>query len=203
MAYDLIGLGRREEGIYLENWPARKVIGPAGTDLEKLRYKIRSCPQAEDAVLKTVCLPTGPNIKEKDAERVANFVRKFCESRASDDELNEEVAIREIDDKKEWEKFLEEVAPKTFLQSWNWGEFDRSMGKRIWRLGIYNEELGCKNKELRLVGVTLVEKISARRGKFLYIPHGPVFKSQITNSKSQLRVLVSYLKKMADMEKCD
>ena len=75
--YELIGLGRRKEGIYLENWPAKKVIGPQGTDLEKLQYQVGSCPNAEEAAARIVVLPTNPNTREKDALRVVNLIRKF------------------------------------------------------------------------------------------------------------------------------
>lgn len=29
------------------------------------------------------------------------------------------------------------IEEKTFLQSWNWGEFNKMMRDKIWRLGIY------------------------------------------------------------------
>jgi lipid II:glycine glycyltransferase (peptidoglycan interpeptide bridge formation enzyme) len=50
--------------------------------------------------------------------------------------------IKEIQDKQKWEEFLAECDEKTFLQAWNWGEFNKLMGKKIWRIGIYdNNEL--------------------------------------------------------------
>lgn len=76
-AYKLIGFGRREEGIYLENWPARKVIGPQGTNLEKLQYHVGSCPVAEETALRIVVLPTSPNTTEKDARRVVKLIKDF------------------------------------------------------------------------------------------------------------------------------
>jgi hypothetical protein len=47
-----------------------------------------------------------------------------------------EFKIEEIKDKKIWEEFLEKCEEKTFLQSFNWGEFQKMMGNKIWRLGI-------------------------------------------------------------------
>ncbi len=76
-----------------------------------------------------------------------------------------ELEIRKIEDKKIWEDFLFQCEEKTFLQSWNWGEFQKKMGNKIWRLGVF------KNGEL--IGVTLVIKIEAKRGRFLFVPHGP------------------------------
>lgn len=74
--------------------------------------------------------------------------------------------IREITNKEEWEDFLATCSQKTFLHSWNWGEFNVSQGSKIWRLAAYNDA--------GLLGVALFIKISARRGTFLFCPHGPV-----------------------------
>ncbi len=54
-----------------------------------------------------------------------------------------------------------------FLQSWAWGEFQRSLGRRIWRLGAYEGE--------QLVGAALVIEHTLMLGKtYLYCPRGPV-----------------------------
>ncbi len=45
--------------------------------------------------------------------------------------------IKEITDKKIWEETLLNYSEKSFLHSWNWGEFNKLMGNKIWRLGIY------------------------------------------------------------------
>ena len=74
--------------------------------------------------------------------------------------------IKKIADKQIWEDFLATVQPHTFLQSWNWGEFNAQTGHKIWRLGIYKEDV--------LVAASLVLKVTARRGSFLFVPHGPV-----------------------------
>ena len=56
---------------------------------------------------------------------------------------------QEVINKETWEKFLASVQEKTFLQSWNWGEFNKKMGQKIWRLGVYNNDgnLGLDQKE--------------------------------------------------------
>lgn len=79
-AWDLIGRGRREEGIYLENWPAKKVVGPRGTDLHKLQYKVGSCPVAESAAPRVVTLPTNPNTSLEDAHRIVAFIKAVLEA---------------------------------------------------------------------------------------------------------------------------
>ena len=83
--------------------------------------------------------------------------------------------IKEITNKEVWENFLLQCTEKTFLQSWNWGEFQLKQAasakalasqSKIWRLGILSNE--------KLVAVSLVIKFSAKRGTFLFVPHGPV-----------------------------
>ncbi|XOB40790.1 MAG: lipid II:glycine glycyltransferase FemX [Candidatus Nealsonbacteria bacterium] len=97
--------------------------------------------------------------------------------------------IREIFEKNVWEDFLKKCEEKTFLHSWNWGEFNKMMGDRIWRLGVYDNEL---------IGVALVIKVKAKRGDFLFVPHGPV----VCRAKALvLKTLMSKLKALAVTEK--
>jgi lipid II:glycine glycyltransferase (peptidoglycan interpeptide bridge formation enzyme) len=105
--------------------------------------------------------------------------------------------IREIENKQIWENFLQQEKEKTFLQSWNWGEFQKIMGNKIWRFGI-------SGKEKELVAVSLVVKVEAKRGNFLFLPHGPIIKSQISNLKSQIfEIFLKKLKEIAKKEGCD
>ena len=102
--------------------------------------------------------------------------------------------MREIENKGIWESFLSECEEKSFLSSWNWGEFNRVMGNKIWRLGIY------ENGELS--SVALVAKMAAKRGTFLLVPHGPVAKLKTKNEKLKiLEILLGELKKIAKDEK--
>lgn len=94
--------------------------------------------------------------------------------------------IREITNKEEWEGFLAQCAEKTFLQSWNWGVFNEQMGSKIWRLGVYDKDL---------LAVALIYKVSARRGTFLFIPHGPVMIDGLTpqDKKEILQIILMHL----------
>lgn len=103
--------------------------------------------------------------------------------------------VKEIKDKKIWEDFLLGCQEKTFLQSWNWGEFQKMMGDKIWRLGAYDES--------GLVGEAQVSKVEAKRGKFLFLPHGPTIKSKVKTQKSKvLERLIEELKEIAKKESC-
>ena len=104
--------------------------------------------------------------------------------------------IKEIKNKPTWENFLLECEEKTFLQSWYWGEFNKIMKNRIWRLGIYEQE--------ELMALALVIKEIAKRGTFLSVPHGPNIKGQGTANKEQiLNTLLGELKEIAGREKAD
>ena len=104
------------------------------------------------------------------------------------------MTLREITDKNTWEDFLSSVKEKTFLQSWNWGEFQKKMGNKIWRLGIYENN--------RLISVVLVVKISAKRGTFLLIQHGLSFMDGNVSVKYEsMEILLEELKKLGKEER--
>lgn len=89
--------------------------------------------------------------------------------------------IKEITGKKLWEKFINEYSPQSFFQSWNWGE---TVGiQNLWRLGLYDKD--------ELIGIAQLQKVTARRGTFLHIRHGPIFKSW---NKKYVSFLLDYLR---------
>ncbi|OIO45295.1 hypothetical protein COX24_03995 [bacterium (Candidatus Gribaldobacteria) CG23_combo_of_CG06-09_8_20_14_all_37_87_8] len=116
--------------------------------------------------------------------------------------------IKEITNKEEWEGFLNQIPKeeKTFLHSWQWGCFQLLLKEKIYRLGVYENNI--------LMAVALVIKVKATRGNFLLIPHGPLLcngnpKSEIQNSKqiqnSKFKILNSltaFLRGIAKQEKC-
>ncbi len=73
---------------------------------------------------------------------------------------------REITSKEVWENFLLKQEEKTFLNSWNWGEFQKKSEEKIWRFGVYDKD--------NLIAAALVVKVKAKRGIFLFLPHSPV-----------------------------
>ncbi|MDP3882825.1 MAG: peptidoglycan bridge formation glycyltransferase FemA/FemB family protein [Candidatus Staskawiczbacteria bacterium] len=105
------------------------------------------------------------------------------------------VEIKEITNKDEWQGFLLQCADRTFLHSWNWGEFNLAMQGKIWRFGTYSNE--------KLVAVVLILKISARRGIFLFIPHGPVVidSLDIKDKKEVLELILLHISNIAKEEK--
>ncbi len=103
--------------------------------------------------------------------------------------------LHEVTSKEEWENFLSTQTEKTFLQSWNWGNFNTAMGSKVWNMGLYQED--------KLMGVALVIKVAAKRGTFFFIPHGPVLTENLSvaEKKTALLALVSYLKELGKKEK--
>lgn len=103
--------------------------------------------------------------------------------------------IREIQNKEIWENFLLQCKEKTFLQSWNWGEFNEAMGRKSWRLGIYDDD--------KIVSVALISKIGARRSTFLFVSHGPVTIDGLSAKEKTkvLKLLLSRLLEIAKEEK--
>ncbi len=73
---------------------------------------------------------------------------------------------------KSWNKFIaENSSPSSFLQSWQWGEFQEALGNKVYRLEIGED----------LLAQIVVKKLPLGRS-YLEIPKGPVAdESRITN----------------------
>jgi len=98
--------------------------------------------------------------------------------------------IKEISSKTIWEKFVLSRHPKSFLQSWNWGETNKLLCKKIFRIGFYNER--------KLVGVCLLIEERAKRGPHLLIPGGPILD---WNNKDLVSYFIKTVKDYAKKEK--
>lgn len=104
-----------------------------------------------------------------------------------------EFELKEIKNKSVWEDFLLSVKEKTFLQSWNWGVFNEKMGNEILRYGIYQKG--------ELVATAFILKVKARRGSFIFLPHGPNLKKLDFSFKKEIvSFLLKELKKIAKKE---
>lgn len=97
--------------------------------------------------------------------------------------------IEPVTDNKIWEAFLLSRAPSALFQSWSWGEVLKKQGKTVWRCGLYQGN--------KLLGVFQVVKVTARRGSFLHIRHGPILVSQ---SSALWKEVIEFFKHMASTE---
>ena len=77
--------------------------------------------------------------------------------------------IKIIQDQNIWDTFVAQHQ-HTFLHSWAWGEVNKQTEQDIIRVGIYERNT--------LVCVALVIVVAARRGTFLFVPHGPIATSE-------------------------
>ena len=66
----------RKKKIYLNDGWRKKPIVPPDTNLEKMKYKLGSCSQAEKIAKSIVNLPTHINISEKEAQEIITFLKK-------------------------------------------------------------------------------------------------------------------------------
>lgn len=94
--------------------------------------------------------------------------------------------ILEIIEKDKWENFLLETHFYPFFQSWNFGEVQKKLGRKIERFGLFDNE--------KLVGVFSIAEVKAKRGHYLHLRHGPVV---LEENKKYLKEIINFLKKIA------
>ncbi len=121
---------------------------------------------------------------------------------------NELFNIYEITDKQLWDSFVTSQPNHTFLHSWAWGEFNEAMGDKVWRLGIFSPPYEGGEGGGSLVAVALVVKVHAKRGNFLFVPHGPILAPgekistfQSASWRTIFKLLVEQIKEIAKQEK--
>lgn len=118
--------------------------------------------------------------------------------------------IKEMGDRDQWESFVSSQPHAPFLQSWAWGEFQKTLGNRVYRLGLF--------EGADLKGVAAGYKMRRKLGTFLYVPHGPIlrvsnpaegnppglgFPTRRVEESAGLREILRYLKNLAKKEGCD
>lgn len=106
------------------------------------------------------------------------------------------IEIKEIIEKNIWEEFVLGQPNNSFFQSWNWGEAQRNAqcpmpnAQCIWRIGIYDRD--------ELVGIAQIVKITAKRGSYLHLRHGPILKEW---QEEYFSALLKFLKGLGLKEK--
>ncbi len=98
--------------------------------------------------------------------------------------------VKDINNEKQWEDFFISINKKTFLNSWAWGEFRKTVGDKIYRKGIYINN--------NLVAVFFISLIKARKGDFLLLSHNPLIKE---HQDDLLLKILNETKKIAKKEK--
>ena len=98
--------------------------------------------------------------------------------------------ISEILDQKSWDIFITSHGSQ-FLQSWVWGNFQRTIKRKIWYLAIKDNQ--------QIIGLALVIKQALPFGKnYLYSPRGPIF---ISKHQQAQELFFKKIKELAQQEK--
>ncbi len=95
-----------------------------------------------------------------------------------------------------WNEFVAENNSESFLQSWEWGNFQQVADKKIFRIGIKDND--------EIIAVALIIKHNLPFGRsYLYCPRGPVVaESRIKNQELRIpNILFDEIKKIAKKEK--
>jgi len=103
--------------------------------------------------------------------------------------------IVEIKEKNQLDNFVGSQKMSQFLQSWEWGEFQQRLGRKIWRLGVLDGK--------SLVASALAIKHNLPFGKnYLYSPRGPIVNNKIpvANFQNAFRQIINKIIEIVKQE---
>lgn len=86
----------------------------------------------------------------------------------------------------ELDNFVSAQEHSQFLQSWSWGEFQRTIGRRVWRFGVYDDN--------RLIAsASIIEHRLPLKKSYLYCPRGPAVDKKLANEQKEqaLKLILS------------
>lgn len=105
--------------------------------------------------------------------------------------MRKTLEVREISDGQVWNDFLKKMDYEYFQQSWEWGEFNKSLNKKIFRLGVFSGA--------QLVAVCLAIDEPSKFGHLLYCPRGPVVDwRNVSLLKEVLEKLVEHVRSLSE-----
>ena len=106
--------------------------------------------------------------------------------------MKNKMQVKVIKDFKVFRKFLLEQSFQIYVQTPEYGEFHKALGHDYFLLGLY--------KNSKLVCASVVLDIKARRGRFYFLPYGPILDH---SNKSYLKYFIRGLKGYAKRNKVD
>lgn len=83
--------------------------------------------------------------------------------------------VRPIDSSSDWEKHVAKISFVPFTQSWVWGEFQKSLGKRVLRLAV-DDRAWCQ----------IIFESRPLVGGYWFAPKGPVFADGETQNVTEI-----------------
>lgn len=95
--------------------------------------------------------------------------------------------IIEVKDKEKWDRFIKQNPAGSLLQSWAWGEFQKSLGRRAWRLRVTESE----GQEVLAQALVVKHNLPFKKS-YLYCPRGPIFSRKVIEPYSH-RIIVKEL----------
>lgn len=98
--------------------------------------------------------------------------------------------VKRIRRKKIWEDFISKQVYTSHFQSWDWGKFENTIGRWFEGYGIYDGG--------DLVGLIPLRRVRAKRGRYLYLRHGPIFDH---SNKKRLNIFYDFIKQISKNEK--
>lgn len=96
---------------------------------------------------------------------------------------------KEITSQPTWDSFVKQYSPMALFQGWEWGDVEKKLGHKLWRWGWFDGN--------GLIAVAQIKKITAKRGTFLHVRHGPILKDQ---KIAVWKMVLEDLKKLAGEE---
>ena len=102
----------------------------------------------------------------------------------------EVIRVKE-EEKEKWDDFVKVSPNSSLLQSWFWGEFQKSLKKKIWKLAV-------KNKEWLALALLIKHKLPFNKS-YLYCPRGPLVKSLKLRIEN-LKLLFKKIEEIAQRE---
>ena len=99
------------------------------------------------------------------------------------------VVWEEIGNQEMWNNSLSEKKETSFLQSFEFGQFQEKIGNKVFRLGV--------KKDSKINSLCQVIKLKTRLGEYFYVPGGPI----IENWGEDLKNLVDTIKNIALLER--
>lgn len=76
------------------------------------------------------------------------------------------ITTKIVEDKSVWEEFVLSREEANFLQSWMWGDVNERLGRKVIRLGYFDDD--------KLVGVMVAVVEDAKRGRYVSVAAGPI-----------------------------
>jgi len=90
-----------------------------------------------------------------------------------------------------YEEFVVSQTNSPFLQSWTWGQFQQSLGRKIWRLGF-------KSGNQIIATAQIISHPLKMDKSYLYVPRGPLMMAGL-DTKTQQEIIELLLSKARDI----